>query len=175
MLETLKRHSPNALTSVRLILGLTFCLYPASWRLPLIIASLLTEYLDGALARRFQAQTRLGVFLDPIADKIFVFAVLLTLTWDNSIAPWELAWIVARDIIVTGAVIWFTLTKELGRIRGMQPAMPGKIATTLQFGLLIVLAAGYRWDPLIYATGLMSLLAGLDYIRRGRLHIRQLE
>jgi phosphatidylglycerophosphate synthase len=161
------KHVPNLLSALRLLLGLTFFLYPPAWRLGVIALALLTEYLDGKIARAFDAETKLGIFLDPVADKTFVFAVLLTLTWDGLILPWELAFIAARDIIVAGAVVWFSFTKELARIRGMHVAMPGKVATTLQFVLLLALSGGWRWPPLVYATGLASLGAGLDYVRRG--------
>ncbi len=161
------KHVPNALTALRLALGLVFFAIPADWRLLVVVIALVSEYLDGAIARRFHAESELGAFLDPIADKVFVFAVLLTLTWDGSIRIWELLFIAARDVIVAGAVVWFSVRGELDRIRQMHVAMPGKIATTLQFGLLIALVAGYDHRALIYATGVASLFAGLDYVRRG--------
>lgn len=161
------KHLPNALTAVRLALGLAFFCLPGPWRLPAVVLALLTEYLDGWTARKFHAESELGVFLDPIADKVFVFAVLLTLTWDGALQVWELPLVAARDIIVAGAVVWFSVTKELDRIRGMHPEMPGKVATTFQFGLLVLLLAGISHPFLVWSTGIASLYAGIDYVRRG--------
>lgn len=167
MTRALVKQIPNTLTSLRLVLALTFFWIPPHLRLAAVGVALLSEYLDGALARKLDAESELGVFLDPIADKAFVLAVLMTLTWDGLLAPWELAFVGARDIIVAGAVVRFSFTQELHRIKGMRPAMPGKLATTLQFILLVALVAGYRWPALVYLTGALSLYAGIDYVRRG--------
>ena len=57
---------------------------PADWRLPVVIAAAITDGVDGQLSRLMGAQSKLGVLLDPIADKVFFLAVVATLLWDGN-------------------------------------------------------------------------------------------
>jgi phosphatidylglycerophosphate synthase len=75
---------PNLLTLTRLGLGIAFPLLPETWRLGAFLLATATEALDGALARLLQATSLFGQVLDPIADKVFVLSVLVTLAIDGS-------------------------------------------------------------------------------------------
>lgn len=66
-----------------------------------ILASI-TDYFDGHLARKFNAVTQLGKFLDPVADKVLVTGVLAILVHQHLVSPWMLILFVSRDTIIGG-------------------------------------------------------------------------
>jgi len=66
-----------------------------------MIASV-TDYYDGYYARKFNAVSNLGKFLDPVADKILVTSILVLLLKQNAVDPWMIILFVGRDTIVGG-------------------------------------------------------------------------
>ena len=96
---------PNALSVLRLLgvpLFLWLILGPHAdgWALLVLALSGITDYLDGKLARALHQTSRLGVVLDPAADRLYIFATIIALTLRH-IVPWELAVaLVARDALL---------------------------------------------------------------------------
>lgn len=78
---------PNTLTVARLLAAAAFPFVSNDVRLPLVLIAGVSDALDGVLARRLNAQSRLGGLLDAIADKAFAFSTLVTLLVAG-IAPW---------------------------------------------------------------------------------------
>ena len=64
---------PNPITAVRLVLAFLFPFLPESWHLGVIAIALISEFLDGFVARLLKAESYLGQVFDPIADKVFFF------------------------------------------------------------------------------------------------------
>ncbi len=138
---------PNLLTIARLLaapgLALAFLLLPrpaADWTaLALFLAAAATDWLDGRLARAWQAQSRLGTMLDPIADKAMVALALLTLMAVSSLSPWLLlpaALILLREVFVSG------LREFLGDTAGMlRVTRLAKWKTSAQMTAIAVLFA----------------------------------
>ncbi len=62
----------------------------------------LTDWLDGAVARRFNITSPFGIFMDPLADKILVLSALLTFVWQNTVPVWMVIVILTRESIITG-------------------------------------------------------------------------
>jgi len=185
---------PNILTLSRILgvpLLVAFLWWPG-WQLGYAFAFVLytliavTDYLDGYLARAQGTVSKLGIFLDPIADKIMVAAVILVLTaqgyldgnppvlQDVSIIPALV--ILLREIIVSG------LREYLA---GLQVSVPvsalAKWKTTLQLvalGALILGGAlpGQPWVHLVgivclWAAAALTLITGYDYLRVGLRHM----
>lgn len=160
----LRNATPNLLTASRLAMGLGFFWAPVSWRLPLLAAALLTEYLDGALARRWNATSRWGALMDPIADKVFVVAVALTCVSDRLITWPQLTLVIARDLIVLVGAVWLLALRDWGRLRALRPRWSGKWATVGQFAILITLIAIPEWTPGVLPVAIsLSLIAAIDY------------
>lgn len=121
---------PNALSGLRL-LGVPVFLYLVlgpeedGWALALLVASGITDYLDGWLARKLNQQSVLGQILDPVADRLYILAVVVALAL-RDIIPW---W-VAVSLPLRDALMW--LLVPMLRTRGYS-ALPvhflGKAAT----------------------------------------------
>ncbi|MBB6122339.1 CDP-diacylglycerol--glycerol-3-phosphate 3-phosphatidyltransferase [Sphingobium subterraneum] len=182
---------PNILTLSRIFAMplLVALLWPAEqgheWRLGYALAFLLyclmgiTDYFDGYVARSHGSVSKLGVFLDPIADKIMVGAVILMLAATRDIrGPHIVAALVIllREIAVSGL-------REF--LAGLQVSMPvsrlAKWKTTFQLialGALILAGALPQWAfvqtvglATLWAAAILTLVTGWDYLRVGLKHM----
>ena len=129
----------NWLTVLRIVLIPLFVLLLLYKRpgLALVVfaSAALTDLLDGYVARRRGSQTRLGAFLDPMADKLLLTAAFVTLTHLRVLPAWITVVVISRDIILMmGALLIHMLG---GRIYP-RPTWAGKAATFFQ--ILAVLA-----------------------------------
>ena len=94
----------------------------------------LTDYWDGRIARRTGQITSLGRFLDPVADKTLTFSALFGFLRLGLIAPWMLALIVFRDLLVTG--LRLAMPQESKSIEAQNS---GKHKTVIQFTAIILI------------------------------------
>jgi CDP-diacylglycerol--glycerol-3-phosphate 3-phosphatidyltransferase len=112
-----------------------------------------TDLLDGYVARKSKQVTKLGVLLDPLADKLLVISALIVLVDMGVIQAWIAIVIIAREFIVTGLRI-VALSKDI-----IIPAeFGGKIKTTTQFVSIFILLidrSGISLD--LYSTGVVLL------------------
>ena len=155
--------------------------WPAGYAIAFAIYCLMgiTDYFDGYLARAQGTVSKLGIFLDPIADKIMVAAVILMLVGKGVIAELQ---IIAALVILVREIAVSGLREFLG---GIQVSVPvsrlAKWKTTLQLGalgLLIVSRALPEW-PWVLTAGLVALwgaaaltvITGWDYLRFGLRHM----
>ena len=157
---------PNALTILRIPLAAAFPFVPEPWRLWLLGAALLTEYLDGALARAWRVTSRFGRVLDPIADRCLFGAVVITLLLDGTVAAWQLAALGARDLLVAAGALWAVLRGQRRVLAHLHPRLPGKATTALQYlALFWVLVAADLPHLLAAATCALGVLAAAQYLR----------
>lgn len=138
-----------------------------------------TDYFDGYLARAQGTVSKLGIFLDPIADKIMVAAVILVLTRTGDISGWH---VIAALVILVREIAVSGLREFLAGLRVSVPVSQlAKWKTTLQMialGALILAGATPAW-PLPQQVGLTSLwgaaaltvVTGWDYLRVGLKHM----
>lgn len=100
---------PNALSFVRLLLVPLFLWLVLGpewdiWALIVLMFSGITDYLDGKLARQLNQMSKIGAILDPVADRLFILAVVVGLGF-RDIIPWWLAVILPlRDVFLFGLV-----------------------------------------------------------------------
>ncbi len=159
------RHVPNALSIFRIFLGFVFLLLPPAWRVPAIVAALLSEFFDGYLARRWNAVTRLGQILDPVADKIFVLFTVIALISEGRLALYQFALIAMRDIVVAIGSFSVMFESRQEAVQHLQPKLSGKVTTGLQFALLISLFANLGVSyPLYVVTAVSSSISAIDYL-----------
>lgn len=179
---------PNLLTFSRivamvLVVGLMFLEPPlGNWMaLAAYTYACVTDFFDGYLARVLDQQSALGRFLDPIADKLLVSAVLFMLAATNAVTGLAIIpaiIILCREILVSG------LREFLGETQISVPVSNlAKWKTTLQMvalGFLIVNDAGPDFGPLttsqvgeygLWIAAILTLVTGYDYLRVGMKHI----
>ena len=92
---------PNVLSALRLV-GVPLFLWllvrgDDGWALLVLMASGVTDYLDGKIARRYGLESRVGQLLDPIADRLYVLTTLLALGWRDVVPWWLVVGLLARD------------------------------------------------------------------------------
>ncbi len=137
------------------------------WVYTLLGFTMFTDFLDGLAARRRGEQTRLGAFLDPMADKLLLTAVFLSLTYLREIPIWVFVAIFSRDLmIVLGWSVIFILTGS----STVQPRPLGKATTTAQMitALATILAVPAPVHKgLIWLTIALTAASAFDYIRAG--------
>lgn len=124
----------------------------------------LTDFLDGAIARRFGQITELGKVLDPLVDRLLVASALISLTILERIPLWLFLAIEIRDLaMMLGAVLLRVL-----KVPAVEITLLGKVSSTL---LLLAIALNIlRPDlsyPLLYTSLGFSLVSGLDYLYKG--------
>ncbi len=184
---------PNLLTLSRILAVpiLVFLLWKPSWwdyAITFVLYCLvgITDYFDGYLARAQGLTSKLGQFLDPIADKIMVAAVIIMLMasrrangeppiiQDLHVIPALI--IMLREIIVSG------LREFLAGLRISVPVSKlAKWKTTFQLvslGALILAGALPQWDWVhvvglasLWAAAALTLVTGYDYLRIGLRHM----
>ncbi|RZS80214.1 cardiolipin synthase [Motilibacter rhizosphaerae] len=96
---------PNALSAARLLGVPVFLVlvlgHHDGWALALLVASGVTDWLDGWLARRLSQTSRLGALLDPAADRLYIVATLVGLTVRGIIPLWLPAVLIARELLLS--------------------------------------------------------------------------
>src|SRR5262245_41511755 len=167
------RHIPNALCVLRILLvaPVAYLLSEGEYRLTLWLFAFaaFTDGLDGFLAKRFGWMSELGRILDPLADKILLVGVFLTLAALGLVPVWLAATAVARDMIITtGAIMYNSL---YGYPHG-RPTAVSKLNTLCQilYLLLVVAANALGEQPQLALTFMGALVfvttvvSGMDYV-----------
>ncbi len=168
---------PNWLTLLRILLIPVFVSLLVHRRpgiaLGVFCLASVTDLLDGYIARRRGSQTRLGAFLDPLADKLLLTASFVTLTYlhKNLLPFWVTAVVVSRDLLlIVGAVLVHMLG---GRIHPA-PTRAGKLSTFFQILVVLVVmvtlrfpAAGGALKALVWTAIAFTVFSGLQYIVQG--------
>jgi len=168
---------PNALTVSRLVaipvlMALLLLRFPGHDQVAaaLFIAFSLTDTVDGQLARRSGTVSDLGKFLDPLADKLFVLAVLIVLVQEGLVAAWVVVVIFSRELIIT---ILRSVGASQGRVIAAAPLGKTKTVTQMAAVTLLILQRPYPVlvpiaDIAVAAAVVFTLGSGLDYLWRFR-------
>ena len=135
---------PNLITLLRLLLApvVIWLLLErqSSAALALFILAGITDALDGMLAKRLGQVTELGTYLDPIADKVLLVGIFITLGVMGGLPAWLVLLVVSRDMLIVGGVLLlYTMDFKIE----MHPLMISKINTVAQI-ILIALVLGHE-------------------------------
>jgi CDP-diacylglycerol--glycerol-3-phosphate 3-phosphatidyltransferase len=168
---------PNTLTISRLVaipvlMALLLLRFPGHDQVAaaLFIAFSLTDTLDGQLARRRGTVSDLGKFLDPLADKLFVLAVLIVLVQEGLVAAWVVVVIFSRELIIT---ILRSVGAAQGRVIAAAPLGKTKTVTQMSAVTLLILQRPYPVlvplaDFAVAVAIVFTLWSGFDYLWRFR-------
>ena len=134
----------------------------------LMLLAAVTDYLDGYFARKFDEVSELGKIVDPLADKIAVILIAVTLYLTGEIPPYLFWLIVVRDIVIFLGGIY--ISNKVGKV--LPSNMLGKIAVFIIGIYLLAVVLGVKeigWlnSALIGATILISIGSLMGYALRG--------
>lgn len=139
----------NMISLLRGPLAFLFIIHNPTVRACTILAAMATDFVDGYLARKYKATTKIGAIIDPLMDKFFVFFVLSILFWEHSLELWQLFAMISRDIALFIFGCFLIATKKLRKVN-YQSILWGKIITALQFCILFTLSLHHNVIPTIY-------------------------
>ena len=137
----------------------------------LFLVGVLTDAVDGYVARAERQASRLGAILDPAADKLFLVTAFLSLslipTLPDSfrLPPWVPILVISRDLLIVCG--WLIIVLVTGDLRA-QPSRLGKATTFFQ--MLTILSVLMGWmiaRPVLWIAMVMTVLSGVGYLRRG--------
>lgn len=157
---------PNLISALRIPLAFLFLSSHPLVRIFAILMAMVTDVLDGFLARKLSAVSRLGTFIDPLADKVFVIFAFFILLQETPIETWKIASIFSRDIALLVFTSYLFLSGKIW-IYESKAIFFGKIATSLQLLTLLILCLGYPVPVEVFYlfTG-VGVLAFCELMRR---------
>jgi cardiolipin synthase len=166
---------PNLITAIRIILAPVFIIFLINDDLRsalfLFLLCMASDCADGMIARLLNQKSKLGTYLDPLADKLLLVAAFVVLAARGNLPSWLTVMVISRDImILLGVVVLFLNGFNLS----IKPSIISKINTCFQFTTVVaVLSGGNLPLPaafylyLYYLTALFTIASGLDYMRYG--------
>jgi len=163
---------PNTLTLARIIMTPVIVYMvltgQAWWAVVLMIAAGVTDMLDGAIARYFNQRTTVGAYLDPLADKIMLISLFVTLFMVDQVPLFVFLAVIFRDlIIILGAVAYEIVTHRLT----MQPSLVSKATTFMQIVYIALLLlhmampiSEFWLNICMWSAFLLTCASGLHYL-----------
>ncbi len=168
------KNVPNILASIRIVLAFLMYLFlvnrnlfsvHSSWldyfaALIFVIASI-TDFFDGFIARNFNAVSKLGEILDPLADKMLVLGAFLGLLYLHRANAWAIYLILIREFFITGLRV--VMASEGLSVKA---SLAGKIKTVFQMIAIGFLLMNWPCDNcLLWIAVILTLYSGIDYLK----------
>jgi cardiolipin synthase len=171
---------PNLITILR------FLLVPAvvlamlqsrwDWAFTGFVVAGISDGVDGFIARQFDQRTRLGAYLDPMADKILLVSVFVVLGIIGQLPLWLVVAVVSRDALIICAVV---LSTVMGHPVEMKPLMVSKANTAVQIVLAAEVLAeltfsldlGWLRQGLVLLSGLLTVASAAAYLVGWLMHM----
>jgi cardiolipin synthase (CMP-forming) len=168
---------PNLITMVRFLLIPVFVYfffsenqYSIEIAVAVFILSGITDTLDGYIARRYNQITKLGIVLDPLADKIMLITVLASVTISNNIPTWIIAVVALKEILMIAGAISLYNERDI-----VIPAnIFGKISTLLSYIAILAVLFELPYNrTILYSYIAMTTLSLFIYLNRFLVFKRQ--
>ena len=165
----------NRITITRIILTPLFIAAVVYGRmniaLILFAAAVISDGLDGFVARSMHQQTSVGTILDPLADKILLISAFICLTIIKSIPeglrlpPYVPIIVISRDaIIVLGSILIHVIK---GGVK-IAPSFWGKFTTFFQMMTIVSILVQFKYSNYIWNTAaILTVISGIDYMLKG--------
>jgi len=142
----------------------------------LFAAAGVSDAVDGFLAKRFGMASELGAYLDPLADKVLVVAIYVSLGITDRLEPWLVILVVSRDLLIVGGVLFSWL---IDKPVSVKPHPVSKLNTAAQLLLVgLVLGAhgfgfnaGWALKALMAAVTILTLASVAVYLREWVRHM----
>lgn len=165
------KHIPNILTVFRIILVPVFLYFILTGEYHIaaavFITAGLTDGVDGFIARRYNARTKLGTALDPFADKFLLVSAYIALAAKGFIPVWLMVPVIIKDSILLSGV---AALRGAGRKVEIVPSIFGKMTTVFQISTVIyamlISDSGAAFMALAIVTAIITVYTGIDYVRK---------
>ena len=139
--------------------------------LGIFLFAVVSDIIDGYIARTRHQKTKAGAILDPLADKVLLISAFICLYKINDyfavvqIPTWLAVAVISRDVIlVVGAMIIQLVQGDLF----IEPTRWGKVTTFFQISSVIGVLLQWPFSPIVwYVTLILTIISGVDYIRTG--------
>ena len=166
---------PNVITLIRILLTPLFVIFLIQGyyhkALAVFVLAGLSDLADGLIARVWHQKSRLGSYLDPLADKLLMAASFVTLSVYRQIPPWLTVVVISRDLAMALGVLIFRLA-DIPLV--IKPSLAGKWTTTLQVSTVFLVLLGKLWHVshmvlwiFFWATGILTTISGIHYLYGG--------
>lgn len=178
MMSGMLRQVPNIITVVRVLLVIptAWCLIEGRYVQALVLMAVAgaSDAVDGWLARRFDWVTWFGAAVDPLADKILVGVLFITLTVQGALPLWVAGIAIGRDVVIlAGAAAYRMMFKHIE----FAPTLLSKANTAVQIVVLLLLLlalcnfqvvspiAGSIAQPYgFWLVAVLAIVSGADYV-----------
>ncbi len=159
---------PNLITTGRILLVpiVVWSIVTGNFMLAfwLFVLAGVSDAVDGYLAHRLEAKSEFGAYLDPLADKVLLMSIYVTLGIAAKLPLWIVIAVVSRDIMIVGAIM---LAWLVGRPLEIQPLVVSKLNTMAQLVLaaMVLAANAFNFDlgiSLAAALAAVAILTGLS-------------
>jgi cardiolipin synthase len=166
---------PNAITVGRLLavpvmvwLIVSDRMSAAFW---LFVAAGISDGVDGFIAKKFGAESQLGSYLDPLADKVMLVCIYITLGVEGQLSSWLVILVVFRDALIVGGAL---LSQVLDHPLRMRPLFISKVNTVAQIVLAAVaLAELGPVFPELPLVGALEICIGATTAASGAVYLVQ--
>ncbi len=171
---------PNAITILRILLVPPFVIYllrgQYAGALAIFAFAGISDLIDGYIARRFRQQSKIGAFIDPLADKLLAGTAFVLLAAEKIIPDWLAVIVISREVVIVGGLYLLSL---LGAQITIAPSRTGKLNTAVQLSTVCLcllasveslgISTGFDrfLEGLFLVTGVTTVVSGFQYLRRG--------
>lgn len=164
---------PNLITMVRFLLvpAVVYAMLHGNmiWALVLFTIAGISDAIDGFIARHFDQQSEIGAWLDPLADKLLLISVFVSLAAMSVVPDWLVFMIVTRDVLIVGAV---AISNLVGSPLEVRPILISKANTAAQIILAVLLLAALAFELpwggaiklMIWLTAGLTITSGASYL-----------
>jgi cardiolipin synthase (CMP-forming) len=169
--EEKQLNAPNAVSLTRIFLApvIAWAIWAnhSNAALALFALAAITDFLDGYLARSAQATTRLGIYLDPIADKILLSVVYIALGFTARVPLWFVAIVFGRDLAL---IVASAIAMKVSTYNNYKPTIWGKISTFWQIVAAVAAIASAEspiTQAIVYFSAAATIWSAIHYTYRG--------
>ena len=137
--------------------------------LAIFILGVISDGLDGFIARKAKLQSKAGLILDPLGDKLLLMSAFIFLSpmsrLELKFPLWVTFIVISRDmIIIIGAVVIYMVKQAID----VYPTKWGKLTTTFQMLSVLCVLLQWKMSPFIWWTAVIfTVISGIDYVKRG--------
>ncbi len=132
----------------------------------LFLGAGISDAIDGYLAKRFSMASELGRYLDPLADKVLIVSIYVSLGINEAIPRWLVILVVSRDIMIVGAILLAWLIDKPIAVKPLSVSKLNTAAQILYAGLVLAGLGfglqGATWQGVL--TAVMAAVAGLTLV-----------